>query len=476
MMTAIKKYIFCAVAVWFLLLAFMTAAPVTVFATTSSYSGVLEDLQTDSNFNVSDYPEANSPLNETDYRIEVIQIAESNNKELFIYTYQPCNIVYPVIATDINMSLSDEVGGIVVDDTIVAGSETSQLYQLSLISTNGVFAKYKVDDFTVSNDIVRYYTISTIYRYFIEDVDTGSGNDNTVIKKSFVVGKQYAAMTTDSGVIYACKVIDYVVIKEPFVDFLAYGSYDGFDLIFGNVDYTDIHYIAFTPDRKIDTLKEADVTYTTQSYITNPDGKNTATWYGDKSEPQFITLTGEEHVGIDGHPEYTWNSIYTSEDFLKTCNLTGEAKTEVENSQFVLVFLSTKCSEQELSDFWQGHYMRVSGVKVSDVSILRLMFETDGDTYNLGVVMDIQEGDDIAGNKPDVQGGLDVLWWVIYYLVWFVFVIIAILLVFGLIICLVTFAPTIFSVLLSLFVGLCKLVIKLVTLPFRALIALFKKE
>lgn len=475
MMTAIKKYILCAAAMLFILLGFMAAAPVTVFAATSSYSDVLDDLKTDSAFDVSEYPEANSPLNKNDYRVEVIQIAESNNKELFIYTYQPCNTIYPIIATDINMSLSDQVGGIVVDDSIVAGSDTSQLYQLSLVSTNGVFSKYKVDNFTVSNDIVRYYTISAIYRDFIEGVDTGSGNDNTVIKKSFAVGKQYAAMTTESGVTYACKVINYVVIKNPFVDFLAYGSYDGFDLIFGNVDYTDIHYIAFTPDRQIDTLKEADVTYTTQSYITNPDGKNTATWYGEKSEPQFITLTGEEHVGIDGRPEYTWKSIYTSEDFMKTCNLTGEAKTQVENSQFVLVFLSTKCSEQELNDFWQGHYMRVSGVKVSDVSILRLMFETDGDIYNLGVVMDIQEGDDIAGNKPEVEG-FDLLWWVIYYLVWFVFVILGILLVFGLIICLITLAPSIFAVLSKLLAKIGTGIVKVITLPFRAIAALFKKE
>ena len=186
-------------------------------------------------------------------------------------------------------------------------------------------------------------------------------------------------------------------------DFL-YGTYDGFDLIFGNVDYTDIHYIAFTPDRQIDTLKEADITYTTQDYTLNADGPNTGYKYGEKSAPQFKTLTGKEQVGVDGYPEYSWNSIYTSQEFMKTTTLTGEAKEQVENSQFVLVFLATKCTEQSLTDWMQGHYKRVTGTKVSDVAILRLMFETDGVTYNLGVVMDRQEGDDIAGNKP--EGGL----------------------------------------------------------------------
>ena len=366
----------------------------------NGYSNALDDLQKDSGFNAAIYPEKPG-----DYSIEVIQIAESENNELFVYTYQPGQTAYPIVATDINMSLSDKVGGIVDDGQVVAGSDTSKLYSLTFLNGDGVFVKYKVDNFTVSGDLVRYYTISTIYRDYIEGVDTPSGSDNTKLSQSFPVGKQFVAMTTDSGVAYACKDIDFMEIKNPFVDFLAYGTYDGFDLIFGNVDYTDIHYIAFTPDRQIDTLKEADVTYTTQPYTLNADGFNTGYFYGEKSAPQFKTLTGKEQVGVDGYTEYTWKSIYTAEDFMKTTTLTGEAKEQVENSQFVLVFLATECSVQDLTDWGQGHYQRVSGTKVSDVTILRLMFETNGKTYNLGVVMDIQEGDDTAGNKPVNNGG-----------------------------------------------------------------------
>lgn len=366
------------------------------YAETASYTDVLDDLRKDENFSPALYPEVAD-----DYSLQVIQIAESQDKELFVYVYQPCQIVYPLVATDINMSLSDKVGSIVVEDEEVLGSDTSRLYGLTLINSQGVFVKYKVNGLTVGSGMVRYYTISSIYRDYIEGVDGGSGNDNTKLSKAFAVGKQFAAMTTESGVSYACKDIDFVVIKNPFVDFLAYGTYDGFDLIFGNVDYTDIHYIAFTPDRQIDTLKEVDVTYTTQPYTINGEGKDTGFSYGEKSDPQFITLTGDEQFGVDGLPEYTWKSIYTAQEFMATTTLTGEAKTQVENNQFVLVFLATKCSVQELSDLFQGHYQKVTGTKVSDVAILRLMFETDGVTYNLGVVMDSQEGDEIAGNRPD---------------------------------------------------------------------------
>lgn len=369
------------------------------YAESTSYSDVLDDLRKDENFSPSAYPAVAN-----DYSLQVIQVAESENNELFVYVYQPCQSSYPLTATHINISLSDKVGGIVVDGETVAGSETSKLYELTLLNGSGVFVKYRVEGLTVSGDIVRYYTISAIYRDYIAGVDPDTGNDNTKTSRAFAVGKQFAAMTTESGVVYSCKDIDFMVIKNPFVDFLAYGTYDGFDLIFGNVDYTDIHYIAFTPDRQIDTLKEADITYTTQDYTLNADGPNTGYVYGEKSAPQFKTLTGKEQVGVDGHPEYSWNSIYTSQEFMRTTTLTGEAKEQVENSQFVLVFLATKCSVQELTDWMQGHYQRIEGVKVSDVAILRLMFETDGVTYNLGVVMDRQEGDEIAGNKP--EGGL----------------------------------------------------------------------
>lgn len=412
----------------------------------SRYSNVITDLRSDSDFDIFDYPEVTD-----DYSIEVIQIAEGENKELFVYTYQPCQSTYPLVATDINMSLSDKVGGIVVDGDTVAGSETSKLYGLTLLNSQGVFAKYKVDNFTVGSDIVRYYTISAIYRDYIEGIDPDTGNDNTTLSKAFAVGKQFAAMTTEDGVAYSCKDIDFVVIEDPFVDFLAYGTYDGFDLIFGNVDYTDIHYIAFTPDRQIDTLKEADVTYTTQDYILNASGPNTGYTYGEKSLPQYKTLTGEEQVGVDGHPEYTWKSIYTSQDFMETTTLTGEAKTQVENSQFVLVFLATECTEQSLTDWMQGHYKKVTGTKVSDVSILRLMFETDGVTYNLGVVMDKQEGDDIAGNKPEVglPSWLQLL-----------------LAVAGLFVLIIILWPVLPYII--------KMLVAIITLPFKAIAALYK--
>lgn len=352
------------------------------FADTYGNTNVLQDLQKDSSFDINDYPD-----NSTDYSVNVIQIAESVKGDLYLYTYQPCQKTRYLIATDINMSLSESADG-------------TRLYDLTLVNTSGVFGKYLVKDIKVNSDKVRYYNITSIYRLWDKEIDGSSGNDNIKNEKYFAVGKCFKAETVDGSVKYSCSGVDTIEIKNPYVDFLSYGQQSNWDYIFGVTKWTDIHYVALSTNKKIDLLKQADVTYITQSY--HYTGKNNEGYtYGEKSEPQYITLTGKEEIGIDGNEKYTWKSIYRTEDFIETTELMGTAKAEVEKSEFVLVFLKTPFDEQEKWSMMQGHYKEADGVKVSDVSILRLMFETDGKVYNLGALMDKQEGDDIAGNKPE---------------------------------------------------------------------------
>lgn len=349
-------------------------------ATNNNYSNALTDLQKDESFKISSYPDKPK-----DYSLNVIQIAESASGELFVYTYQPCQKTKYLVATDVNMSLSESANG-------------TKLYALTLLNSSGVFCKYKVEGVTVSTATARYYNITSIFREWIDGIDKATANDNDKTSKYFKVGKLYTATTDGNSVKYSCKNVDVVEIKNPFVDFLSYGKQSGWDYIFGVTNWTDIHYIAFSTDKKINTLKEADVTYTTQTYHFS---SRTGFTYGDKSEPQYKTLTGEGKIGIEGHTEYTWKNVYRSSEFIKTTELTGAAKEEVEKSEFVLVFLKTPFTEQEKWNPFQGHYKEVDGVKVADVSILRLMFETDSVCYNLGALMDKQEGDDVAGNKPE---------------------------------------------------------------------------
>ena len=103
----LHKRFFAVLAVMLLILPlFLTgAAGVTAFAAETGYTGALEDLQKDENFNVEEYPD-----NARNYSIKVIQIAESTAGELFIYTYQPSQKTQNLVATEINMSLTDKMG------------------------------------------------------------------------------------------------------------------------------------------------------------------------------------------------------------------------------------------------------------------------------------------------------------------------------------------------------------------------------
>ena len=66
---------------------------------TPSYTYVMDDLKADSSFKESDFPE-----DESNHMLDVFQIAESANGELFVYVYQPSNATKDIIATSINIS------------------------------------------------------------------------------------------------------------------------------------------------------------------------------------------------------------------------------------------------------------------------------------------------------------------------------------------------------------------------------------
>ena len=82
--------------------AVITAAQVPVIAkaeSTTTYTNVLEDLQRDSSFSKENYPEK-----ATDYSLQIIQLAESSDKELFVYAYQPSGQLKGLVASSINIS------------------------------------------------------------------------------------------------------------------------------------------------------------------------------------------------------------------------------------------------------------------------------------------------------------------------------------------------------------------------------------
>lgn len=371
--------------------------PLIARAESIEYSEVLDDLKKDSSFQESNYPER-----PTDYSLNIIQIAESVNKELFVYVYQPSGERKNFTASSINISTT-------INDAI-----SFMNYKLDLLNSSGVFYKYKVRDFVVKDEPTRYYAITSIYRPFDESIDAGTGNDNTITEVNYAVNKQYCFGTINGNPYVNCVDIETIVVTDKFVGFVRY--MDGFKLYVGACDS---HFVAFNTDKPMDKLLEADVYYTTQAYSSAwVMFAGTREEFGEKADNYaYLKYTDKvEHNG-DGlfAGTYTWDRIQTVEDFIANENrdniyhgaiidvkystkLTDAAMQELQGKRWVLRFAETDYT------FWTGDsaYGTFATI-VGDVTILRLKFETDGITYNLGVIDNKQTGGKEPSNETEIE-------------------------------------------------------------------------
>ncbi len=369
--------------------------PKITYAEEITYSDVLSDLGKDSSFDKTNYP-----ANATDYSLQVIQLAESVNKELFIYVYQPSGSKVAASSINISTTINDEI--------------SYYNYKLELLNSKDTLFKYKIQGLVVKTDAVRYYAISSIYRPFDESIDTQASGGNTITEVNFAVNKQYAFGTINGKPYVNCVDIETIVVTDKFVGFVRYQ--DGFKLY---LSACDSHFVAFNTDKQMDKLLEADVYYTTQSYASAWVAfSGTSEEFGDKSDQYaYLKYTDKvEHTG-DGWfaGTYKWDRIQTVEDFIANENsetiysgaiidvkystkLTDEAMQELKGKKWVLRFAETDYS------MWtgQGSYGTFSTL-VGDVTILRLKFETDGITYNLGVIDNKQTGSPDPDNETDVD-------------------------------------------------------------------------
>lgn len=387
--------------------AVITAAQVPVIAkaeSTITYTNVLEDLHRDSSFSKDNYPEK-----ATDYSLQIIQLAESSNKELFVYVYQPSGQLKGLVASSINIS------------TTINDAVSYHNYKLELLNADGVFFKYKVSDFVVKDDAVRYYAITSVYRKWDKTIDPATGNDNTVTEVNYNVSKQYAFGTINGKPYVNCVDIDTIVVTDKFVGFVRYEN--GFTLY---NSACDSHFVAFNTDKPIDKLLEADVYYTTQSYNWNWTAfvgeKET---FGTKQDNySYLKYTDKvEHTGEGWFAgTYKWDRIQTVDDFISGENrenifhgavldvkvstkLTDSALNELKGKKWVLRFTETAYSFTP--DYTGTGSQYSSSTVVGDVTILRLKFETDGITYNLGTIDNKQSGGKDPSNITDIDVSLN---------------------------------------------------------------------
>ena len=367
-------------------------------------SGVLEDLSKDASFNATNYPS-----NAKDYSLSVMQLAESTDKELFIYAYQPSGDKVKASSINISTTINDDINFF--------------NYSLELLNFEGTLFKYKVTNFEVKKDPVRYYAISSIYRPFDTGIGDKKSSNNTINEVNYAVNRQYSFGDINGKPYVSCVDIETIVITDKFVGFVRYP--DGFKLFTG-AGACDSHFVAFNTDKKIDKLFEADVYYTTQkvSYDFFTEDSPFSIKFGDSKTDNYAYLKYTDKVEHTGGGffagTYKWDRIQSVEDFIKTedrttvyygavlnskvsSKLTDEALNELKGKKWILRFTETSYNKAPKSGMGAATYYHAETTMVGNVTILRLKFETDGITYNLGVIDNKQTGSTEPSNSIDIK-------------------------------------------------------------------------
>lgn len=361
---------------------------------TSNFSSVLADLQKDGNFNFADYPE-----NSKDYSIKVIQIAESETGNLYLYTYQPCQNTTPLIATKINLSLSET-------------ADETRIYGLEQVSTWGVFAKYLVEGVKVSSAATRYYNISAIYREFNKDIDKGSDNGNITNEKAYGVGQCWKVTLQGETLTYEMLQVEIVEILNPFTSYVRRKKNQS-----ANYSFQDNYYVAFSTNRNIEELLSATVEYRIQDYFYK---ENNVLGFGDTAFWDKATFSNERRMqkdvycdevnelqqdgfnlfGIfDLNKKFSWKRIQSSEDFVNNAGASASDNEQIKKLQWVLMFDETSAYRYESGGLIARY--EETGQIIDEVTILRLEFVEDGITYNLGAVSDTVSKDHDFSDKND---------------------------------------------------------------------------
>lgn len=452
-----------------------------VFASAASaYSNVLEDLQKDTSFNVAEYPAGGK-----DYILKVIQVAESSDKELFVFVYQPYGKL-----TASSISISKTMG----DDY------SPKKYTLSFLNSSGVFYKYIVNDFKLETEAERYYNISQIWRKYDRQIDGEQTDGQIKTEIPYKVGAYWKVTDGAEAVTYDKQEVKTVEIENPYVSSVRYPN----GLSWTTSESCDGHFVSFDTDYDITRLLSADVTFRTQDYTQKGLSKAK---YSEPSELRYKTLNNDDKPiknnvnGLFGK-QYKWQSVSRTSDFVKDVNLKdGEVKDNLLKRTWVLNFLQTGYSSPVGADnavslflfnpFLGAGALAVAynaidllfseseGTIVSEVAVLRLEFEADGKVYNLGTVSNVVTGPEKPPvEQPDEvedfwQKVLDKLGEVPAW-AWVIIIVAVVAIVVGV---LSIFFPALRGILKGLWLAvkwLCKVLWLIISAPFRGIAALVK--
>ena len=357
---------------------------------TSAYftkdTGVLEDLMCDTSFNPSDYPD-----NANDYSLNVIQLAEGETGDIYIYVYQPAAKTKQIVATAINISDTGTAVGLRKCD-------------LSLVDSSGVFQKYKVENMTRPIELIRRYFIVCMYRPWDKALGDSIDDAGTIgVGKALPVETIWTAETMkDGSVVYSAEYSEDVIsVTSSCLGYFLYES----GMFFASSEIRS-HYFAFSTNKPIDALLEAYVEYEYYHYY-NVQGVRK-----EDSGTKAVTLNREQVFEINDSnfftQSYKHKRIQSTSDFLKEegVSLSDDATESIASQQWILRYLETDHFFQTTTNAYGLPEIHQFYTTVNGVTIFRLKYDYQGKIYDVGVISDILKSDDIEDGYIEQQE-----WW-----------------------------------------------------------------
>ena len=401
------KKILCLILSFALIFSVLSTVP--VMAGERTYSNVLDDLEKDSTFDASVYPD-----NAEDVSVKLIQMAESEDGQLFLYVYQPADSQIDLECVSVSISVGFSANG---------EGLSPKLYDLILVSTEGVFDKYLVNEFALPDEAERYYNIVSLYREFNSVVDPES--DKTEYKdtvcKAYAVGQQWCAYTINDRRVYEMNTFKTVNLDIKLSSTVMVKG--GLDWVGIGLDHdVESHYVVFECTQ-FDIAHIYNATVLSRSRKYKQNAYVWGLWEGARSYPdgegyteQYIQLSDKEPpvvsegVGL-WSKEYTFERIMSGLEFkenLKKQEIEAveDVLTKINDNYWVFSYLET-----ELTTYIPGSATGVPGLVIeytgyeAEGYILQVEFmDTSGNVYDLGVVSD---GFKSTGTSA-VGGGVDI--------------------------------------------------------------------
>ena len=461
-----KKIIIYVLLALFVLQIMLSALPITVGAAeeTVEYTNAYNDLKSLDNFNEDDYPLL-SKTNPDFYKLEVITVAESVNGELFVYVYQPSGQVGDLRASSIDISFNRD------------SDNHFRNLSLTYINSYNQFYKYKVEDFKMRLDSIRYYEISDILRPFNKDHgDVDPGGDNTISEVAYPVGKIF---TFNGLSLMSVEYVEYITIENKYVGYIRITDDTSFfPLFFTYSGSVDSYFVAFSTDRNIDEIIEASVYYKSQ---TSKYGMVTIIpyWQHGEIEEKYVCWNFKDEVVFnspDGSmfvkTQNSFSRIQKTGDFINMeikkysvnpfdgdygqIEFTEEAQEALSKTDWVISFAEVPYTREDTDDSFEYNW-----TTISDVKILRLKFKSNGEIYNLGVVDNKQTGSNNASAVIEDQD-----WWLKLVALDSLIFLVAIYILIAI------YAPRVAEIInkiIKAFWWLFTSLVKLITYPFRVL-------